>query len=237
LRECAAARTTMSNKHLAPPAQHHRHLSARERHHRALVTVAAALGLFMAISAYFAPTKAEFAEATMHAYTVVTEQGMTVSSTAPTVEVTRAVYDATPGVKTLKKGGTNRDWAKLVLLYGGWELSDNNVTVFMRWMRQENGTNNWWNRNNPMNNGWGSGGGGGTGTYPNLDIAAKNAADALHSNPGYAGIVASFKKSASMTSTAKAIWASPWATGHYANGDHWSTAPVPVVKAPASAWG
>ena len=36
--------------------------------------------------------------------------------------------------------------------------------------------------------------------------------------------------------TEAAIWASPWATGHYNNGAHWSYTPVTVVKAPASAW-
>jgi hypothetical protein len=34
-----------------------------------------------------------------------------------------------------------------------------------------------------------------------------------------------------------AIWASPWASGHYANGAHWHYSPVEVVKAPAEAWG
>ncbi len=237
----------MNHKHVAPsrPApSHHGHHSLRqserhqrERHHRALVTIAAALGLFMAVSAYFAPADSAMSASLLHAYTVATAQDAAVSPAAQVAQITRSDYSATPGVQTLAKGGTNRDWAKLVMLYGGWELSDNNVTVFLRWMRQENGTNNWWNRNNPLNNGWGSGGGGGTGTYPNLKVAAQKAAEALHANPSYAGIIASFAHSSSPGATAKAIWASPWATGHYANGGHWSTAPVPVVKAPVSAWG
>jgi hypothetical protein len=33
-----------------------------------------------------------------------------------------------------------------------------------------------------------------------------------------------------------AIWASPWASGHYANGAHWHYRPVPVVMAPRDAW-
>ncbi len=37
--------------------------------------------------------------------------------------------------------------------------------------------------------------------------------------------------------TEAAIWASPWASGHYAYGGHWAYFPVPVVKADPSAWG
>jgi hypothetical protein len=226
----------MTHLRRARSVSRHRQLSARERHHRSVTTIAAALGLFMAISAYFAPSQEAMSATVVQAYTVVTAQDLAVSPIAEVAEISRSTYGATPGFKTLVRGGTNRDWAKLVLLDGGWELSDNNVTVFLRWMRQENGTNNWWNRNNPLNNGWGSGGGGGTGTYANLQVAAKMCADALKSNPGYAGIVASFARSSSPGATAKQIWASPWASGHYANGGHWSTAAVPIVTAPASAW-
>ena len=34
-----------------------------------------------------------------------------------------------------------------------------------------------------------------------------------------------------------AIWASPWAGGHYAWGGHWHYSPVDVVTAPPSSWG
>ncbi len=87
-------------------------------------------------------------------------------------------------------------------------------------MRQENGTNDWWNRNNPLNNGWGSGGGSGLGSYDSLVIAAENAAEALLSHSGYRGIVAGFAASAPTQVIEQAIWASPWASGHYANGGH-----------------
>ena len=46
---------------------------------------------------------------------------------------------ASTGPETLVAGGTNLDWAKLVLIDGGWPLTDENVTFMMRWMRQENG--------------------------------------------------------------------------------------------------
>ena len=152
----------------------------------------------------------------------------------PVVE--RGAYGATLGFPSLVASGTNYDWAKMVLLYGGWPMTEANITVLVRWMRQENGPSDWWNRNNPLNNGWGSGGGGGTGTYASLSVAAQKAAEALGRNPGYAGIVANLAASSPTATTEAAIWASPWATGHYANGGHWHYSDVPVVTAPAGAW-
>jgi hypothetical protein len=149
--------------------------------------------------------------------------------------ITRDAVSATDGVQTLSNNATNADWAKLVLMDGGWPQTEANVTVLLRWMRQENGPPDWWNRNNPLNNGYGSGGGAGLGSYPDLQAAASYAAANL--TRGYAGIVAGLAAGDSADATARAIWASPWATSHYANGAHWSTAPVPIVKAPASAWG
>ena len=111
-----------------------------------------------------------------------------------------------------------------------------NITVMTRWMRQENYTDSWWQRNNPLNNGWGSGGGSGLGSYDSLVTAAENAAEALRTHPGYSEIVAAFEASSPTEVTEAAIWASPWASSNYGNGAIWSEAPVPVVKAPASAW-
>jgi hypothetical protein len=165
-------------------------------------------------------------------------QQLTVAQSASSVRITHSKYSATAGIQSLANNGTNYDWAKLVLLEGGWPLSDNNVTVLLRWMRQENGANNWWNRDNPLNNSFGAPGAGGTGHNPTLIVAAEHAAQALKrgAGGGYAGIVSSLAASASPDVTAQAIWASNWSGSHYANGSHWSTAPVPIVKAPASAW-
>lgn len=157
------------------------------------------------------------------------------ATAAPVIE--RPTYSATPGYETLISGGTNYDWAKLVLLMGEFPMTDSNVTVLTRWMRQENYVNSWWNRNNPLNNGWGSGGGGGTGRYVSLVSAAENAAEALRSLPRYSGIVAALDESAPTDEVERAIWFSGWATGMYNNGAHWSYADVPVVTAPPSAWG
>ncbi|MET0725720.1 MAG: hypothetical protein ABWY36_05165 [Leifsonia sp.] len=164
-------------------------------------------------------------------------QTITVSGEATASTVVRDGYSATDGAKTLAAGGTNHDWAKLVMTLAGWPTTESNITVFTRWMRQENGVDNWWNRNNPLNNGWGSGGGSGLGSYDSLVTAAENAADALHRNAGYAQIAAGFAASAPTSQIEQAIWASPWASSHYANGTHWSTRPVDVVRAPDDAWG
>jgi len=147
-------------------------------------------------------------------------------------------YEATQGIDSLVASGTNYDWAKLVLLFAGFPMSDSNVTVITRWMRQENYIDSWWLRNNPLNNGWGASyGPGGTGSNVDLVAAARNAADALTRNGGYAGIRAAFREGTDSAAVEHAIWASPWASGHYANGSHWHYTDVPVVRAPASAWG
>ena len=164
-------------------------------------------------------------------------QTLTVPATVAATEAVAGDYSATPGVATLAASGTNYDWAKLVLIFAELPVTDDNVTVFTRWMRQENGPPDWWNRNNPLNNGWGSGGGSGLGSYPNLVVAAQNAAEAMRTLPGYQGFVSAFEREAPMDEIESAIWNSPWASGHYAYGGHWSYAPVEVVKAPAGAWG
>lgn len=157
-----------------------------------------------------APTGAERVEA----FVLANAQSISVSPRVPKSVVTRDAFSATPGIATYVAGGTNHDWAKLVMLFAGFPVTDSNVTVFTRWMRQENGSDDWFNRNNPLNNGWGSGGGGGLGSYDSLVIAAENAADALHSVGGYGAIVDAFAASARTEVIESAIWASPWASGH-----------------------
>lgn len=161
-------------------------------------------------------------------------QDLRVGAHVESQQLARDSVSATGVTQTLLLGGTNADWAKLVLLDGGWSLGEQNVTVMLRWMRQENGPRNWWNRDNPLNNGYGSGGGAGLGSYPSLTEAAKYAAGNLHR--GYPAVVAALASETSADATAAAIWASPWSSSHYANGAHWSTAPVDIVTAPASDW-
>jgi hypothetical protein len=148
-----------------------------------------------------------------------------------TPDLTRDDYGATAGLQTLAAGGTNYDWAKIVLLDGGWPQTDANVTVLTRWMRQENGPDDWWNRNNPLNMG-----NGGFASFPSLLASAQATANLLRSNPGMAGIVTALAAGDDTARTESAIWNSNWASGHYANGAHWHYTPVDRVTAPASAW-
>jgi hypothetical protein len=150
--------------------------------------------------------------------------------------VSHESYTTTTGPETLIASGTNADWAKLVLIYGGWPVTEQNVTVMLQWMREENGPDNWWNRNNPLNNGHGSGGGSGLGSYDSLETAAFYAADNLLKRSFYTAIVAALEDGTSAHAVAQAIWASPWAESHYGNGANWTTSPVPIIDAPDSAW-
>jgi hypothetical protein len=214
------------------------HQASRRRSWRELLGLGAAIvviGLVATpvLTAAPPPTDAEV----LAAYIDDKSQTLQVSAQTTPVGVLRDSFSASPGIATLAAGGTNHDWAKMVLLMAGWPMTESNVTVFTRWMRQENGPDDWWNRNNPLNNGWGSGGGGGLGSYDTLITAAQNAAEALNQNAGYSEIAAAFASSAPTEVIEAAIWASPWASGHYANGGHWSYVPVPVVAAPADAWG
>lgn len=193
--------------------------------------------LSLAGMAAIAPPPPPTPEQVLDAYVAENAQTFSVSSDVAIASVTRDGYSATPGIQTLASGGTNHDWAKLVLLSGGWPMTESSVTVILRWMRQENGPDNWYNRNNPLNNGYGSGGGGGTGSYSSLVISAQKAAEGLTRFGFYSEIVAGFAASAPTEVIENAIWNSPWASGHYHYGGHWSYAPVPEVKAPESAWG
>ena len=207
------------------------------RHRVPLAVGAAAVALALVGLTMVAPPAPPTRQQRVDAYLFANAQSLAVPHDVADNTGTRDAFTVTEGYASIAAGGTNHDWAKLVLLYAGFPLSESNVTVFTRWMRQENGTDDWWNRNNPLNNGWGSGGGAGLGSYPNLDVAAQNAAKALHGNPGYAAIVAGFAASAPTAQIEQAIWASPWATSHYANGAHWSSRAVPVVTSPAGTWG
>ncbi len=158
-----------------------------------------------------------------------------ITSTTPTAAsaqtITRDSYGATAGLQTLAASGTNYDWARIVLLDGGWPQSEANVTVITRWMRQENGVDDWWNRNNPLNMG-----NGGFASFPSLMASAQGVARLIHSNPGMSGIDAALARGDDAAATEAAIWASNWAGGHYAYGANWHYTPVDQVKAPGGAW-
>jgi hypothetical protein len=212
-------------------------VKSRSRHpvQRWVVLSAGVAAFALAAIASIAPPPPASAAAEQAAYLASHGQEFIVNGAAADESVSRSGYSATAGYETLATNATNADWAKLVLLYGKFPMTSNNVTVFLEWMRQENGPPNWFNRNNPLNNGLGSGGNAGTGSYANLLIAAQYAAENLR-RPIFSGIANAFDASGSIHSVAAAIWASPWSTSHYANGTHWSSAPVDIVKAPAGDW-
>lgn len=147
----------------------------------------------------------------------------------------------TPSFAAIQNPGTglstNYDWAALVLRDGSWPVSSNNVTVITQWMASEEPPSNWWNRNNPLNNGLGSGGGSGLGSYSDLATAAYYVALNLESSSfGYPAIAGDLAASAAPSVTAAAIWNSQWASGHYGYGTNWYSGTVASVAAPASAW-
>lgn len=218
--------------HATSPAPFRRHAWSHSR--TIFASIVGAL-LLMSTLGYQTPsfTEAIAAYADENAQPLVTVDAVESAVAQPA----REDFGATPGHETFIAGGSNYDWASLVLLMGEFPLTESNVTVVTRWMRQENFVDTWWNRNNPLNNGWGSGGGGGTGRYVDLVDAAANAAEALNTLGRYSQIVATLRASAPTDEVERAIWFSGWATGLYASGAHWSYSPVPEVVAPPSAWG
>jgi hypothetical protein len=132
---------------------------------------------------------------------------------------------------------TNYDFARLVLADGGWAQSANNITTMVQWMASEEPPGHWWDRDNPLNNGFGSGGGAGLGAYPNLVVAAHFVAANLNGGPGdYGHITADLRASAAPSVTERAIWSSPWAASHYGWGADFFKGHVPDVAAPARDW-
>lgn len=207
------------------------------------VAIATAVAVAVSLISY-APNEQRASEAEVQAYAQANAQVLEVAHEAARSDLAaqfhevRGQYEATVGIETLKAGGTNVDWAKMVLLFAGYPMTDSNVTVMGRWMRQENYPETWWTRNNPLNNGWGASyGPGGTGRNVNLVEAARNAADALNTIGKYSEIRAAFLASKDTASVERAIWFSGWASGMYNNGTHWHYHDIKVVKAPASAWG
>jgi hypothetical protein len=196
---------------------------------------AAVLAFSLVAIAAIAPPSEASAAANLKAYIHENAQALRMTPASNYAVVKRDGYSGTPGQVTLAASGTNYDWAKIILLDGGWPVTTDSVTAIVRWMRQENGTNDWWNRNNPLNNGWGSGGGSGLGSNASLEIAAQNVVGMLNGNPQMAPIVAALASSAPSSTIEAAIWASPWASSHYGNGANWHYTPVDSVKAP-SGW-
>lgn len=215
-----------------------RNLSRRQNGLHPVAALAAGGVALLVLAGAVAVTPAQDAEA-VRTKGATGDQSVDVAGSVEPAVAERDLYAAEISPERQKAAlvadHTNYSWAKLVLWYGGWPITEESVTTIVRWMRQENYVDNWWLRNNPLNNGWG------VGNFMNaaesLDASARYAADAIHTLAGYAGIKAAFESAVPSDQSAYAIWYSSWATGHYDYGGHWNTSPVPVVEAPADAWG
>jgi len=144
----------------------------------------------------------------------------------------------TPAVAPTTSTMTNQEWAALVLQDLGAPVTQNNITSMLQWMASENSPSTWTGTagaNNPLNNGYASGGGSGLGSYADLTQAAQAVADNLNGgNYGYPAIVAALQQSADPATFEQAVIASGWAGGHYGGGSGWHTAVSAVVSAAES---
>ncbi len=208
------------------------------------MTAAGAAVLFLAGSAMVAmpANAASLQGGTVYSNQLLGErQTLKVAADVKTETVERSKFDSAgftrpDGTPAITVGGlTNVDWAALVLQDGKFPVTPNNLTVMLQWMDSENDPNSWWLRNNPLNNGLGSGGGAGLGSYDNLTTAASYVAQQLRRDL-FSGIAAALDASSAVTVSAQAIIDSPWAGGHYDYGAIWHAVDVPIVAAPAEDW-
>jgi hypothetical protein len=213
---------------------------ARNRREAAGVTLACfglVTGFLFAPAANAAEPRGLFAASPSLPVQHFVVEGGTAETAASRDNLTASDVPAVGAVTVTPGNSTNADWAALILVDGGWPTSSNNITAILQWMDSENSPQDWWLRNNPLNNGYGSGGGSGFGSYSDLRSAAQNVADGLKSNSGYDPIIAAFSSSAPVGTTVSAIEGSPWASSHYGYGSLWHGVDVPIVAAPQSAWG
>jgi hypothetical protein len=117
---------------------------------------------------------------------------------------------------------TNRTWAGHVLNLMGAPDTKNNVDNLTRWMAHENHADAWTGtagKNNPLNNGLGSGGGEGLGSYKDLESAAEFTAKNLDNKHfGYPKIKEALMNDAPPEQFSSAVVHSQWAAGHYGVG-------------------
>ncbi|QDZ15756.1 hypothetical protein [Humibacter ginsenosidimutans] len=208
------------------------------------MTAAAAASLFLAGSAMVAipanasttPTGAVYADELIAHTQSLHVSGAVSQQSLEQTKFDSAGFTRPDGSPAITVGGTtNIDWAALVLQDGGFPVTPNNLTVMLQWMDSENDPNSWWLRNNPLNNGLGSGGGAGFGSYHNLTIAASYVAQQLHRDL-FSGIAQAFAANSPVSVSVQAIIDSPWAGSHYGYGSIWHGVDVPIVSAPADDW-
>ncbi|GAB3794143.1 hypothetical protein GCM10028798_00040 [Humibacter antri] len=213
------------------------------------MTAAAAAAMFLAGSAMVAipanaatgPSGTLYADQLIANTASLHTQSMHVSGNVAQAAIEQpkfgsAGFTRPDGSSAITVGGTtNADWAALVLQDGKFPVTPNNLTVILQWMDSENDPHSWWLRNNPLNNGLGSGGGAGFGSYDNLTIAASYVAQQLRRDL-FSGIAQAFDSNAPVATSVQAIIDSPWAGGHYDYGAIWHGVDVPIVAAPSGDW-
>ncbi len=130
---------------------------------------------------------------------------------------------------------TPTSWATAVLKYLGAPITQNNIDNITRWMRAEKGAD-WFNRNNPLNSSVGTDSIDGTGSYPNLGVAARNVAGMINQG-NMSGIKQALMSNAPLPTFSAAVVESPWASSHYGGNPSYFTdvPPLPNTEAPVSA--
>jgi hypothetical protein len=137
---------------------------------------------------------------------------------------------------------TNQGFADLVLEDLGDIPSAIDVNNILQWMEHENSPSTWTGTagaNNPLNNGLGSGGGAGLGSYPDLTTAAQEVAGELSGAKGSgltggAAVISDLKSNAPTAQFATDIENTNWAGGHYGHAA-WGGGPIGVTTAAQSA--
>ena len=127
---------------------------------------------------------------------------------------------------------TNYDWASWVLHDGGWPQSANNLKVLTEWMVSEEPVDDWYHNADPLNVIACSST---SDTCPNLFDAAQEVVNYLGGS-SYSAIASDLASSASPSTTASAICASPWDTGHYDNCADFYTGTAATDIGSPSAW-
>jgi hypothetical protein len=125
----AGGRRTARHSAAAPISGAHRGI----RRWLALFSTAAVFGLLGTLAV--APKPSAVTETLAVDSLAGDPQSVSVAPDASAPAVEHESYVATTGAQTLVAGGTNEDWAKLVLIDGGFPLTEANVTVMLRWMR------------------------------------------------------------------------------------------------------
>jgi hypothetical protein len=111
---------------------------------------------------------------------------------------------------------TAAQWAELVLLDGGAPVTQQNVANMLVWMVNEEPSNNWNDRNNPLNASLGTDAQDGTGWYSNLNTSAYYTAQMIFGQSNMSAIADALSSgTATKAQFGAAVISAPWASSHY----------------------